>query len=321
MGAEAHRTAGFRHRLEAAAVGGLLSLLAGLPPRWRYALAGRLGAWARFVDRRHYRHARDSLALRYGTEGVEAKVRGVFRELGHLGAELPLLEWSDPEALARLVTAVEGRNHIDDLAADPRGKLVLSAHLGNWELLGHLLPHYGLTPFHVVYRPLDNPLLDRRLRANRERHGTRAINRENASRAVLQALRRGNTVAILPDQNTPNTERVRLPFLGEEARVPTSVARFALKTGSPILPVFLMREGPERFRLLALAPIEPGNYADSEEGLRDLTAEVTAAMEAAIGHAPAQWFWVHRRWRAKPPPRQLISGAPPPPPWGGETRL
>lgn len=320
MGAEQDRTTGFRHRLEAAVIGGLLSLLGALPSRWRYALAGRLGAWARFLDRRHYRHARDSLALRYGTEGVEAKVRGVFRELGHLGAELPLLKWSDAEALTGLVTAEEGRAHIDAMAADARGTLVLGAHVGNWELLGHLLPHYGLTPFHVVYRPLDNPVLDRHLRVNRERHGARAIDRANASRPILQALRRGESVAILADQNTPRTERVNLPFLGEEARIPTSLARFALKTDSPILPVFLLREGPERFRLVALAPIEPGKYADSEAGLGDLTAEVAAAMETGIAYAPAQWFWVHRRWRAKHQPRQLMPGAPPPPPWGGETR-
>ena len=320
MGAEQDRTTGFRHRLEAAVIGGLLSLLGAMPSHWRYALAGRLGAWARFLDRRHYRHARDSLALRYGTEGVEAKVRGVFRELGHLGAELPLLKWSDAEALTGLVTAEEGRAHIDAMAADARGTLVLGAHVGNWELLGHLLPHYGLTPFHVVYRPLDNPVLDRHLRVNRERHGARAIDRANASRPILQALRRGESVAVLADQNTPRTERVNLPFLGEEARIPTSLARFALKTDSPILPVFLLREGPERFRLVALAPIEPGKYADSEAGLGDLTAEVAAAMETGIAYAPAQWFWVHRRWRAKHQPRQLMPGAPPPPPWGGETR-
>lgn len=319
MGAEQHRSAGLRHRIEAAALGGLLRLLGRMKPRARYALAGRLGAWARFVDFRHRRHARDSLVLRYGEEGAAAKVRGVFRELGHLVAELPLLEGLDPEELVELVVAEEGRAHIDAMAADPRGTVLLSAHLGNWELLGQLLAHYGLAPLNGVYRPLDNPILDRHLRANRERHGVRAIDRWNASRSILQALRRGEVVAMLADQNTPGTDRVRLPFLGEEARVPTSVARFARKTNSPILPAFLLREGPQRFRLVALAPIEPGNFADTEDGLRDLTAEVVAAMEAGIARAPAQWFWVHRRWRVKNGPRQLIGGGPPPPAWGGET--
>ncbi|HKJ71007.1 MAG TPA: lysophospholipid acyltransferase family protein [Gammaproteobacteria bacterium] len=319
MGAAEPATVRLRHRLEAALAAAVIRLLGALPPRRRYALAGRLGAWSRHLDRRHRRHARDSLALRYGAAGVEDKVRTVFRELGHLGAELPLLERREPAGLTELVVAEEGRAHIDAMAADARGVVVLSAHLGNWELLGHLLPHYGLSPFHVVYRPLDNPLLDRHLRANRERHGARAIDRNNASRPILQALRRGETVAMLNDQNTPGTGRVRLPFLGEEARVPTALARFARRTDSPILPVFLLREGPERFRLVALEPIEPGRYPDSEAGLRDLTAETVAATEAAIARAPAQWFWVHRRWRSKHAPRRLAPGAPPPPPWRGGT--
>jgi KDO2-lipid IV(A) lauroyltransferase len=321
MGAEPPQPVRIHHRLEAGFAGALLACLGRLPARRRYALAARLGMVAGLVDRTHRRHARDSLALRYGRDAAPAKVRAVFRELGMLGAELPLLEWRDPAALAGLVAAEEGREHIDAMAADPRGTLVLGAHLGNWELLGHLLPHYGLAPFHVVYRPLDNPILDRHLRANRERHGARAINRWNASRSILQALRGGEAVAMLADQNTPGTERVRLPFLGEEARVPTSLARFAHKTNSPILPVFLLREGVERFRLVALAPIEPGRYPDSDTGLRDLTTEVVAAMETGIARAPAQWFWVHRRWRRKDGPRELMTGAPPAPPWRGETAI
>jgi len=306
----------FRHRLEATALGALMTLLGALPPRPRYALAGRLGQWARRVDRRHAAIARESLALRYGEAGADDKVRAVFRELGHLAAEIPLLERKDPAELRGLVRAVEGQEHLDQVAADPRGAIVLTVHGGNWELLGHLLPQFGIHPLHVVYRPLDNPILERRLRANRERHGAQAIPRKRASRSVMAALRRGEIVAMLLDQHT-RQGTVQLPFLGEPARVSTGLARFARKADSPILPVFLVREAPECFRLVAFPPIEPGGYPDSEEGLRDLTTEAVAAMEAGIALAPAQWFWVHRRWRQEP--RELIPGGPPAPRWGGET--
>ncbi len=307
-----------RHRLEAAAVGALSRLLWALPARARYRLAGRLGEWARLLDRRHARHARDSLALRYGATGVEDKVRGVFRELGHLTGEIPLLEGLEPEGLRKRVVAVEGREHLDRIAADPRGTLVLTAHFGNWELLGQLLPGFGIRSLHGIYRRLDNPLLEKRLRAARQRHGVGAIPRERASRPVLAALRGGGTVAMLLDQNTRSTDRVRLPFLGEMARIPTAMARFAQRSNSPILPVFLVRVEPERFRLVALPPIEPGDYPETEEGVRDLTAAAVAAMEGGIALAPAQWFWVHRRWREEP--RALVPGASLPPPWGGEVR-
>ena len=308
-----------RHRLEAAALGGLIRLLGALPPRTRYALAGRLGQWARLVDRRHYRHAYDSLALRYGERGTPDKVRAVFRELGHLAAEMPLLGRKSPAELRQMVREVEGQAHLDQVIADPRGTLVLGVHAGNWELLGHLLPRFGLDPLHVVYRPLDNPILEQRLRANRERHGAQAIPRDQASRPVMGALRRGQSVAMLLDQRARGKAAVHLPFLGEPAKISTGLARFAQKADCPILPVFLVRLGPERFRLVAFPPIEPGGYPATDDGLRDLTAEAVAAMEAGVALAPAQWFWVHRLWRQQP--RELIPGGPPAPKWGGETPL
>ncbi len=305
----------FRHRLEAWLVTGWLGLMRRLPARARYALAGRLGEWARFLDRRHARVARESLALRYGQRAAGPKVRDVYRELGHLAGEMALLEQRGPAGLRQLVTAVEGRQHLEAVGSGKRGVIVVTAHLGNWELLGHLLPQYGLSPLHVVYRRLDNPILDARLRDSRERHGTRALERRSATRPSLTALRRGEAVALLLDQHTRGKGTLRLPFLGEAAPVSTAPARLALQTGCPILSPALIREGPDRFRLVAFPPLEPGDYPDSEEGVAELTAGIVRVLEACIGRAPAQWFWVHRRWRERP--RCLVPGSEPPP-WNGE---
>jgi len=317
MGREELQTIRLRHRVEAAGLGGLLRLLRVLPAPARYALAGRVGQWIRFIDRRHARIAHASLALRYGEAGAKGKVREVFRELGHLAGEIPLLETLSPEGLQAMVGSVEGREHLEAAAGDPRGVLLLSVHAGNWELLGQILPQYGLNPLRGVYRPLDNPILEERLRACRARHGIEPIDRRHASRQVMSALRRGDTVAMLMDQHLRNSARIELPFLGETARVPTTLARFARKAGCPILPAFLVREAPERFRLVALPPIEPGEFGEDEAGIRDLTAATVAAMEAGIALAPAQWFWVHRRWRGEP--RELLPGTSIPR-WSGSVR-
>lgn len=288
-----------------------------LPAGARYSLTGRVGEWARFLDRRHAPVAWDSLALRYGRDAAGPKVREVYRELGHLSGEMALLEeWRSAE-LRGLVTGVEGRQHLEAIASDRRGTILVGAHLGNWELLGHLLPQYGLSPLHVVYRRLDNPLLDARLRRSRERHGTRTLERRTATRPSLAALRRGEAVAMLLDQHTRGKGTLRLPFLGETTPVSTAPARLALQTGCPILSPALIREGPDRFRLVAFPPLEPGGYPDSEEGVAELTAGIVRLLEAGIGRAPAQWFWVHRRWRERP--RRLVPGSEPPP-WNGEAR-
>ena len=305
-----------RQRLEAAAAGGALGGLGALPGAYRYRLAGALAAAATGVDRRHYRIARESLILRYGPERAGQRARAAFRELGHLLAEVPLLEGCASEAMPGLVTAVEGQEHLDAAVADPRGTLVLTGHVGNWEIMGHVLIQYGLAPLHGIYRPLENPYLDARLRATRGRSGAGTISRWNASRPVLQALRKGEAVAVLPDQFPRGKGRIWLPFLGEATQFQSAPVRLALRSGAPILPVFLLREGVERFRLVAFPRIEPGDYPDDDNGVRDLGAAMVAALEVGIARAPAQWFWFHRRWRHEP--RALIEGGPPPPPWGGE---
>lgn len=312
------RNALFRHRLEAGLVAGWLGLMRRLPAGVRHSLTGRIGEWARFFDRRHASVARESLALRYGREAAGPKVRDVYRELGHLAGELGLLENRGSEELKALVEAIEGREHLETLASDPRGIIFVGAHLGNWELLGHMLPLYGLAPLHVVYRPLDNPLLDARLRRSRERHGTRTLERRTAIRPSLAALRQGGTVAMLLDQHTRGQGTVRVPFLGEVTPISTAPARLALQTGCPILSAALLREGPERFRLVAFPPLEPGPYPDSREGVARFTEGIVGLLEAGIARAPAQWFWVHRRWRERP--RRLVPGSAPPPPWDGEVR-
>jgi len=312
------RTGLLRHRLEAWLVAGWLGLMRRLPARARHSLAGRVGAWARFLDRRHAPVARESLALRYGRESAGAKVRDVYRELGRLAGEMALLEERRSAELRGLVTAVEGREHLEAIACDQRGVILVGAHLGNWELLGHLLPQYGLSPLQVVYRRLDNPILDARLRRSRERHGTRTLERRTATRPSLTALRRGEAVALLLDQHTRGKGTLRLPFLGETTPVSTLPARLALQTGCPVLSPALIRDGPDRFRLLVSPALEPGHYPDSEEGVAELTAGIVRLLEAGIGRAPAQWFWVHRRWRERP--RRLAPGSGPPPPWNGEAR-
>ncbi len=295
-----------------------LGLMRHLPPHLRTALSGRLGEWARFLDRRHARVARQSLALRYGERGVGDKVRAVYRELGHLAGEIALLGDRPLEELSPLLQAIEGREHLEAALCESRGLLLVGAHMGNWELLGHLLPLFGLVPLHLVYRRLDNPLLDEWLRWNREQHGARAIDRRRATRPLLEALRRGETVALLMDQHTQAHGALRLPFLGEMAFVSTAPARFALQTGCPILSMALIREGADRFRLVVSPLLEPGRFSKTHQGVSALTVEIVAQIEAGIAEAPAQWFWVHRRWREQP--RQLVTSGFAPPPWGGEVR-
>ncbi len=178
--------------------------------------------------------------------------------------------------------------------------LALSAHLGNWEILSaaHRLSPYQLA---VVVRPLDSPALNALADAVRHKTGVELIDKRRALRPVLSALGQGRIVGILLDQNASRREGVFVPFFGRPASTSRSIAVLAVRTGTPVLPIFARREPDGRHRVVVLPQLEPLPTNDVEAAVVELTARCTAAIEAAIRETPEQWLWMHNRWRTQPP--------------------
>jgi KDO2-lipid IV(A) lauroyltransferase len=177
---------------------------------------------------------------------------------------------------------------------------MLTAHLGNWEYLTaahRLIGH----PLAVVVRPLDSPVLDEVAAALRRKTGAELIDKRGALRPVLEALRRGRMVGILLDQNATRREGVFVPFFGHAASTSRSVALLALRTGTPIVPIFIQREGVGRHRVIVEPPLPLPPSNDLEGAIVELTALCTQAIEAAVRRTPEQWLWSHDRWRTRPP--------------------
>jgi KDO2-lipid IV(A) lauroyltransferase len=178
--------------------------------------------------------------------------------------------------------------------------LVLTAHLGNWEYLSAAARLTGY-PLSVVVRPLDSPALDTLAAAMRRKTGAALIDKRGALRPVLEALRRGGMVGILLDQNTARRESVFVPFFGRTASTSRSLALLSLRTGAPVVPIFIRREGPGRHRVVIEPPLPRPSVNDPEQAVVELTARCTQVIEAAIRCAPEQWLWSHDRWRTRPP--------------------
>ncbi len=211
-------------------------------------------------------------------------------------------ELSREEVLARVT--VVGEEHLRAARDRANGVFLLSAHFGSWEM-GAVRAGLLGEPIASVVRPLDNPLLEQELSHRRTRFGNRLIQKRDAAREILRAMRANRTVAILLDQNVLAEEAVFVPFFGRLAATTPSLALLQLKTDAAVVPVFTWPLGDGRYRLEFERPILAGDFgapdADRNERVRRATARYMAITESAIRKNPAAWLWMHNRWRTRPP--------------------
>jgi Kdo2-lipid IVA lauroyltransferase/acyltransferase len=194
---------------------------------------------------------------------------------------------------------IDGLEHVHAAMARYGRALLLTAHLGNWELLpvACRLTGYRLS---VVLRPLDAAWLDRLATRMRERSEVDLIDKRAALRPVLRALAGGAMVGILLDQNAARREGVFVPFFGRAASTSRSLAVLALRTGSPIVPAFIHREDTGRHRVVVDPPLEISPGVDVDDAIVAVTAACSEAIETAVRRTPDQWLWMHDRWRTRP---------------------
>ena len=183
--------------------------------------------------------------------------------------------------------------------------IMVTGHFANWEIMATVLTQSGL-PVRITYRKINNPYIDARVRKQRERYGTKFLVQKSThkgGRELLEALKNGESIALLNDQKF-NTG-LSVPFFGQEAMTAQGATRLALKTGRPLLPMAVTREGSS-FTVTFYEPIKLDRSGDRDADVLSGVKQVTRFIEDRIREKPAQWFWVHRRW-----PKSLYKKDPP----------
>jgi KDO2-lipid IV(A) lauroyltransferase len=227
-------------------------------------------------------------------------LRTEYRNLGWQLAEFCLMPKYTLEYASQFIR-YQGLKHY--IAARDRGKgvLVLTGHLGAWELSSfyHSLAGY---PMGLVIRRLDNPLVDDLVNRIRCLHGNRVLHKDDFARGLIAAMRAGETVGILMDTNMTPPQGVFVPFFGIQACTASGLARVALKTGAAVLPGFLLWDDAEQKYVLRFSPeLELVETGDAEADAVENTARFTGILEEVIRQYPSQWLWMHRRWKTRPP--------------------
>jgi KDO2-lipid IV(A) lauroyltransferase len=189
----------------------------------------------------------------------------------------------------------EGLEHFERAKRRGRGVLFATAHLGNWELSA--FAHALMTePMNIVVRPLDNPRIDALVEHRRALSGNRIIEKKDAARELLRALKKNEAVGILVDQNVAASEGAFVNFFGTPACAGVAFAKIAAHSGAAVIPGFaLWADAERRYVLRFYPPLEMTGDAVAD------TQRLHAAIERVIREHPDQWLWIHRRWKTRPP--------------------
>ncbi len=270
------------------------------------ALGARIGRIAMELDRWTRPVAMKNLEIAFPDITPAARleiIRGMYRNWGRMMAEWSQMDRLDRSNIERYVT-YEGKENWDEAErrSNGRGLLVMTAHLGNWELLNVAHSIYGYR-IAIVHRPLRNPLMDREVCAARVRCGNALIARKAGAIEMARMLRRNWMIAVALDLDV--RQGVFVDFFGLPASTTDGVARLAMVSGAPVLPCFMVRQGDSaRHKITILPPIELARTGSRADDVRENTQRFTTTIEQMVRRYPEQWNWIHRRWKTRPPGEQ-----------------
>ncbi len=278
---------------------GVVALLQTLPLTWVARLGRAGGALTFWLDGRHRKVVLKNLTLCFSQEKSPAEIRAIaqenFRRLGENFASAVKTAAMSPAALRPHFDFI-GMEKIPPPAVDtgPRSRIVAIGHFGNFELYARFGQFAPVFKCAATYRALKQPALNRIMVALRERSDCRFFERR-ADGAALKAAMSGTglLLGLLADQSSRG---VRIPFLGHDCNTSTATAVFALRYHCPLLTAICYRIGLAQWR------IEIGDEIPTRENgharpIVDIMRDVNRAFEIAVRRDPANWFWVHRRWK------------------------
>ena len=281
----------------------LSALLCALPLTAVFRLGWALGSLAYWVAPPYRRLVLHNLTIAFGREKSPAELRALARKhFATLGAnifsnvKLPTLTADE----IRAVVTVDGLETLQEGSKIGCGYVMVISHLGSWEMFAQLSPIFFGCKVGTIFQALSNPHIDAEVRRDRARLGLELFERKAGFIKAGQFMREGGAVGILMDQHAGDAG-LWCPFFGRLASTTKLPATLALRTGAWLVPAAVHTAGVARWHCIIQPPV-PTNGEDADA----ITARLNPVLEAQIRHQPADWFWVHNRWKT-PRPKFLLA--------------
>lgn len=232
------------------------------------------------------------------SEQVDDLARRAYAHLGRSSIETALLPSIGQQGVLGMVESVEGFEMVEDAISRGHGAVLVTGHLGNWELAGAYVAARGV-PMDVIVRTQANPLFDAYINETRATLGMTVVRDYEAARRTPRSLKEGRAVAFVSDQGVMGLASTYVPFFGRPAKTPRGAAVFAMKYDTPTMFVTALRQPSGKYRV-SVERVPIVRTGNREADVDAIVANYTAILERWVRTAPEQYFWHHRRWRRQP---------------------
>lgn len=271
--------------------------VANIPPKKIERLGKSLGFLMYALDIRHRRIVRRNLKFAFPDwpwDRVLDVTRRVFENFGCAIFEIIQLSCLPNEKLLTRVR-IDGKEHLKHLLS-PKGAIVISGHLGNWELALLFAASFFGDRLLAIARKIDFVPLDRWVYKFRTRFGGEVINKTGALPDMTKSLRNGNVLATLIDQGTKPGEGIDAMFFNRKVLATPGIAMLAMRTKVPVIPAFCVRD-PHGFTAILKPPVTMQKTKNLRADIQVNTQRIMDNIENAVRNHPAQYFWFHKRWK------------------------
>lgn len=273
-----------------------------LPRPVALGLARAGGAFAFAVVWRQRNKTLENLRRVFGAEKSESEIRligkKVFQNLALTGAEFLQFSKLRAEFLEKIVESSKAQKLYDQILAEGKGLISVTAHIGNWELLAGIfgMKGYkgGVLARRIYYEPFNRWIV-----GLRQSIKVPTIYRDDSSKEILKILARNEIIGLLPDQDMANMKGIFVRFFGKPAYTVVAPARLCLASGAPMVPNFLIRMPGDRYEVVAGKVIRAPQNVSRDEAVKIITEDWMQQFEKVIREYPEQWVWMHNRWKTQ----------------------
>lgn len=299
-----NRRIGVRYILEYVALRTWALIIGCFPIEMNLRTARLMGDVWWLLMKRHRERAMENLRPALGDRYSETQLLKIARRSFQHFAQLYLVEavmtprvinewsWSRHVKLHDLGPALR------ELLQD-RGVIMLTAHFGNYELLGYTLARLGL-PLTALMRPLDNPLVNEFIVSSREAGGVSLLSKKGATEAADEVVANGRTLCFISDQDA-GRKGIFANFFGRKASWYKSIGLLAMRHRAPLVVGYAARERPGfHYGIVVERIIQPEEWEQQDDPLPWITQTFAHALETGIRRHPEQYLWMHRRWKSRP---------------------